>query len=519
MISLKEKSGFNEVKQYFENNKNKKWSEWLTVIHIFNCGKQGITGIMKSIEKEFLYVFKISQNINYLIVHENNILNSLLDITDYCPNFCRSVGSLMCEIDPYNKHLDEPFKIDCLYPIEKELLLMEYINNSVKFYKIIKNKNIENNIIYSIIKQVLCSIKLAQKEIKLTHYDLHSNNIMIRKCDDDLSFLYIIDDKTQFLINSFGYFPTIIDFGFSYSKDVENDHLHSTLNHTEIGYINNQYDGLFDIRLFLITVSKEIVNYRKNKKLRKIVKNIFYKLKPDWNSGWNKSTDNCATDDVLCIIQKYFPKNSIFSEFSYQCIDIIQSLIILPLQKQKIDNIEISFQTFIKEFSKIENYIGNKYNCLYILKNIIDIAKDIRIDYINKNVHAVQYFKFALFERLNSISKFCNIKNVHFEKILCSLYSFSKSMECVLFNNIKNQNTNYNERFKNLHINTTEQIYTAIDINFPEKQIKNKIMVIDAINKKSYFLNLTDKLMNKINKFHSIQRGIKLYETLFKKHV
>jgi hypothetical protein len=522
MLSLNDKSGFNNITDLFELNKNKSWDEWLEVSKIFKSGKQGITGIFKvKNNPKIEYVFKISQFVNYLVNHEGIILNSLINISNFCPNFCRGVGEIMCNVDPLKTK--NPFDgVETKYPIEKEVLLMENIKNSTKFFYIIKDVSLGDEIIYSIIKQTLVAVSIAQKKVKLTHYDLHSDNIMIRKCDENLLFLYIIDNNTQFLIHSYGYFPTIIDFGFSYCKDNENNYLLSSMNHTEIGFTSNQFDHLFDSKLFLISVSKELLKYRKsktNKKFRNIVKNIFYKLKVDWISGWDLDTKKCATDFILSLISMYTPNSGIFSDCSYHCFDTIHSLIILPLQPNNYDNIDISYRSFIKEFEKVEDMINNQSYCLFLLKSIVDIAREIRPDYINikKRTGAVEYFKISLYERINSISNFCNLKQIHFEKLLCSLYCLSRCIEGVLYDAILIKNNK--KRYDKMKIKNIDQIYTAVDINIPQKNIldvKSKIMVIDAINEKSYFLNLKKDTMNEINKFESIHKGRKLYELLIK---
>ena len=45
-------------------------------------------------------------------------------------------------------------------------------------------KTIEKNLDRQVTKE---AITLAQKEKQFTHYDLHSNNVMIKKCNKDLS--------------------------------------------------------------------------------------------------------------------------------------------------------------------------------------------------------------------------------------------------------------------------------------------------------------------------------------------
>jgi hypothetical protein len=97
---------------------------------------------------------------------------------------------------------------------------------------------------------------------------------MIKKCDKNLSFLYVIDDENQFLVPSLGYYPIIIDYGFSYIENMDNGPLWASLAHTNVGFMCDRFDPIADPKLFLVTVSFEIKNKRNSKKsklFRKII--------------------------------------------------------------------------------------------------------------------------------------------------------------------------------------------------------------------------------------------------------
>ena len=70
---------------------------------------------------------------------------------------------------------------------------MEYID-SMQFYYFIKTK-IFNELLFSTIKQLLMAIYISQTKKRFTHYDLHSCNVMMRKCSKDDVFLYVLDDE------------------------------------------------------------------------------------------------------------------------------------------------------------------------------------------------------------------------------------------------------------------------------------------------------------------------------------
>ena len=171
---LTENSGFNHLLEYYNAHKNTKWTEWLNFDQTFcKHGKQGLVGLLnpKKIgkeEKQFKFVFKISQYINYLVQHEYTVMKGLNELAPYCPHFCKAIGTILCEVDPTVRKTGNPFQITTKYPIEKEVLLTEYIDNASNLYNYIKSDKIDDDVIYSSVKQVLIAIAIAQKK-KILH--------------------------------------------------------------------------------------------------------------------------------------------------------------------------------------------------------------------------------------------------------------------------------------------------------------------------------------------------------------
>lgn len=524
MSFLNEESGFNKLLQHYEKNKHRPWEEWLSVEKIFpRPGKQGLVGLMKSKEDESLtYIFKISQYINYLVHQELTVMNSLRDVSDYCPHFCRSIGSIICQVDPTKRKEGNPFIKDSKYLIEKEVLLTEFLDDSYKLYNYIFSEKISENVLYSSVKQILLAISIAQKEKRFTHYDLHSNNIMMKKCNKDLVFLYIMDENNQFCIPSRGSYPVIIDYGFAYSEDMDGGPLWPTLNHTEVGFLSDRHDPIADPKLFLVTVSEEIHDARHSKysrKLRNITKNNYSKLNIDWNSGWDNDMKACATDYVLKKLSKYSKVSPLFKEYEYYCMDIIQTLIVMPLEKQRYDHFEISYLTFLKEFTKIEKEISTPFYCLYILKGIVDAARAVRSDYLDskRRENAVNYFKESIRERVDSVASYCKLSGINYEKMLCGLLCFSKNMEGMLYKAMGKIVNQKEDMYKGVYMQSPEELVVCIDINIPDNYEFNdntEVLVIDNVNKASYPLDLTREQRDELNSYDSIYRGSEMYKII-----
>jgi hypothetical protein len=546
--NLKNLFGFDYLVEYYNKYKDTDWKEWLDFDETFgNPGKQGLVGLLnltKYDEKEHQecmeadivenehsqelkqpkIVFKVSQYINYLVQHEFTIMKGLNDIADFCPHFCKAVGSILCEIDPQNRKKGNPFDISCKHPIEKEILLTEYIEKSTKFYNYIRSEKIDDDIIYSTVKQVLMAISIAQRKKKFTHYDLHSYNVMMKKCDKDLVFLYVLDEENQFCVATNGHYPIIIDFGFSYISDLDNGPAYPSMAHTDVGFMSDRFDPFSDPKLFLVSVANDIDVNRKgktNKKFKHIVKNIFGKLKLDWEAGWDETKKEGAANYVLDILEEYNDYSEVFKNYDYYCIDLIQSLIILPFEKQSYENIGRNYKVFLKEFAKIEKEIGNPFYNIYVLKGIVDVAREVRVDYLHasSSQKAVSYFSRAVFERIHHIAKYCYPKDIHYEKMLCSLICLAKNMEGIFYEVINKRMEEKMKNYSKLPVESVEEIFGIFETNIPDEYYFNsdtKVVVMNCIKEQYEEINLNKEDILTLNEIHPLMKGSYLYGLLEK---
>jgi hypothetical protein len=518
---LNEDSGYNELCKHYENNKYKEWDEWLEVKTVFpRPGRQGLVGILQSKkDPDINYIFKLSQYLNYLVQHEMSVLTSLNDLGSYCPHFCKGIGGTLAKVDPNSRKDGNPFEISTKYPVEKEVLLLENLTNTTKFYNYIRSPNICDNILYSSIKQTLLAIAIAQKKKKFTHYDLHSNNIMMKKCNPNIVFLYVLDEQNQYCVPTHGHYPVIIDFGFSYSSNMDGNHLWPSLGHTHVGFMSDRFDKFADPKLFLVTVSGEIKekrNNNKSKKLRNIVKNMFTPLNIDWTTGWDNGGKKGASDYVTQMLKGYNNESELFDKYDHHCVDLLQSLIVLPLQEQKYSNIDKSYQTFLTEFVKIEKQIGNPFYSLYILKGIVDISRDVHADYTRteSRSNAVKHFKQAVYQYIDCVSKYCRPKDVHFEKMLCGVLCLSKNIEGVLYDVIYTQMKTKEKEYNKLPLQTIEQMYAVLELNIRDTYKFNDlttIVVLNCLGEKCEEIKLNKEEQQTINETDTISRGTVLY--------
>lgn len=464
-------------------------------------GKQGVTGIVKD-ENNKEYVFKLSQFLNDLALHEFDVMQGLRELSDYCPNFCTAKSLEQREIvDTYKKE-NNPFDtkgVSRKHLIKKNVLLMEYIKDAVMFFDIIKDDDVDERVLYSIIKQVLVAVSIAQKKKKFTHYDLHSNNIMVKKCDKNDVLLYIVDENTKYLIPSYGYYAVIIDFGFSYIEDLKNKTLSSSLLHTSSGFWTSEYDRIVDPKLLMVTVSSEIKLYRditlNSKKLRRITKNFFYPLNIDWDSGWDKTIKMSVAESVMYKLNPINKYSKMFRDYDHFCMDNLQSLIILPFEKQDYTKLETTYKTFLRQWQKIEEEFTSPFRCLYIFKRMIDLVRIVRPDYINKDTRkqAVRYFKNTLIDEINYYLDFCTLKEVKFELLLCSIIMLARMIEGLSYELFAKRRERKEKLYSKLPVKELDEMIRIIDHNIKSDYTYNsetQVLVFDCIKKRTRGIKL-----------------------------
>jgi hypothetical protein len=189
----------------------------------------------------------------------------------------------------------------------------------------------------------------------------------------------------------------------------------------------------------------------------------------------------------------------------------------LPLQEQSYKTINKSYKAFLDEFVKIEEEIGDPFYSLYVLKGIVDVARDVRSDYYTRDYRAdaVKHFQTAVYERVDKIAKYCRMKNVHFEKMLCGLLCLARNMEGILYDVIFTRMRKKNRQYSRLPLQTIEQMYAVIEFNIPDTyRFTNKttVLVMNCVDETCGSLQLTAEEIRDINETDSICRGMELYK-------
>lgn len=482
--------------------------EWASVEKMFRCGRQGITGVLKTRTSPSKYiVFKLSQNIDYLVEHEYKVMSRLNDIAHFCPHFCLAHDYIMCAVEPRLKKYKNPFDIMSKNPIYKAVLLEEFIRGT-KLGSHIDNQS-DQSMIFSAIKQVILAIAIAQKKTRFTHYDLHTDNVILNRCDPNTVFLYVMDQSTSYMVPSNGYQAKIIDYGFSYVDSVDGEKLTTSLFHTDIGYTNDRFDWLTDAKLFLISIAYQLKNSFPNSKMvrkfKNCVRNMFSNLAVEWEYGWDDNEGDSVADELLEECERdYRDYSFLFNKHKIDAIGVLQSIITVPFHPYDTRDLSLSYSTFLKEFSKIENQVENTVHLFYILKAILDCAKKIKDDYLSDETRkmAVTKFKEYIVNVIDSVAKFCTIKGLNYEKMLCALYSFEECASGFLYKKMKQKYKEKTFFYDSLPVKDILKIANVVYFNCEDKydfSTETKIRVNDSVLERSVEFKLTQEEIDKVN--------------------
>lgn len=165
---------------------------------------------------------------------------------DKCSECLLHEFNIGCKLNTLNNpHLIKYLAyIECpceFYKDKSSFILMEYVEGEPLHKLDVKLSFEENALLYKHIILILADI---QSNIQFTHYDLHSNNIIVNI--SDMKFYEYNCFNTRYLIRS-PYEIKLIDFGSSHVKGVNNTWVDINIASMENGIIPSIYDDFYDL--------------------------------------------------------------------------------------------------------------------------------------------------------------------------------------------------------------------------------------------------------------------------------
>lgn len=438
------------------------------IIQKLKFGKQGIVGLVYDKSTKQTRVYKFSSQLNMLGTHEYKVMKSLDTINSMCPFYTKAFELVNLPVNENFEHSDNPFEIagnESKFILD--VCISEYIEKSRKFTTFVHHyKQVNDNIIISILKQVLLASLVAKNKCGLTHYDLHSDNILVQKCSyNDVYVWYDARNDARYVIPTLGYVPRIIDYGFSYSSALDGTPITTPLDFMKEGYTSIKTDEFSDFRICLVSILEDFYHYRPESELfdvtKRIVKKTFKKLNLDWESGWFIDNKSGASKFLFESMIKN-PANKAFfasptiEEHFYSILGLLQLLMDNPLKSDPLPDKSMTvlfeeflfgFKEFHKHFVKLEHafeknvnyknekeYEPNPNMGLYIIRCTIECMLKTRDVYLNsaQPKDAVRKFQNLLFDSIRINKKLFDPK-INYEKYMVSIYVMANTFQSLLY--------------------------------------------------------------------------------------
>ncbi|CCA61393.1 hypothetical protein AV955_gp036 [Diadromus pulchellus ascovirus 4a] len=297
--------------------------------------------------------------------HEHVIATHLYEECCHFPNFLRPITYMKNIKVAKAKDGASPFsKVATDKTVNVDLGIFEYLDNFVTLHKFIRTHPAEE--VHSVVFQLVIALVVARRRARFVHNDLHTSNVVVKKCDKNLFILYRFDfagKKRVALVKTRGYYPVIIDYGLSYSSECDGMGL-ETCDLDKLGIITYKYDAVSDI-LRLGTI---LATYNTSPGLSSAVKKVFANVPLRKNTAWeNVSRCESNKEPRKILLRSY--RTTFDDALDDQFYSLIQRCVVLPIRDRGVtaDRDELSrvSEKFFMEWKKIDAWV--KFNCNRVL--------------------------------------------------------------------------------------------------------------------------------------------------------
>jgi hypothetical protein len=288
-----------------------------------------------------------------------------------------------------------------------------------------------------------------------------------------------------------------------------------SLAHTKYGFVQCKEDSYTDAKLFLLSVSNEINKYKQSntsQTFRNVVKSLYKDARVDLDCGWDNRQKSNISDDFMEDFERTFDRSKFFDEQGDFIVDLLQTLAVLPLARRDTHEKTKDLLTLvIEEFGKIEKLVNDDFYNMYILKEIISSACKHRESYLSgyTRSEAVDHFRRDALAAVDRVAKFCNPK-LNWERLLCTLLCLGKNIQNYCYDKLKRLTSDKQREYKTIPIQSTFEIYKAIEANLPSEFVFDKHTVIytwNADKENSSKTTLDQTLVYVLNETHPAERG------------
>jgi hypothetical protein len=452
-----------------------------------------------------IFVFKVPLEVSGLIDHEYAVSKDLECLSGCLPNFNRVLGikrDVKCSLRDEKSEgaYFNPFK-QRNASILRDVSILEYIPSKTTLLQFVKKKQFGSQT-RSLLHQLVLAIFIAQQEVKFSHYDLHLENVLIRKCVTRTFFLYKFEFggvQMSRLLFSGGFFPVLFDYGFAFSQGLNYKSFKNSFYYSNKGYTPFVFDDTVDFRTLMVRLNgvrgcpRDLQTYVEDTFLRGVIK-------IDKETGWIKSKTDSIGRTVSNKLHKYFPSRGFLNIYLDEIVDLFGTLIKLPIDT-RYNPIGVSpdmqevVDDFVGEFAKIETWFTSSDDKLNVLRKIINLA-DLLISQIPEGEKTIskKKFKLEMFQIFDSFGDFVDVQNLNYEKFLSSLVELSNYIENVVWAEYQR----YQKTFKLSSSATSWELFQALESFFeptyPHSFVDgDSVVVFDCVDKTTSSFDLVDK--------------------------
>lgn len=443
---------------------------------------QGVVG--KCVYKGAPVVWKISKKADFTCESEYETGKAIAESNlKVLPHFVKMIGC-------------ENVFVTALDTVKRKCVFMEEIKGGDLLTVILNCR--ESPDVISLLQQTLISVAAGQELIDFTHYDLHVENVLVKKTNDDIH-AYIFPDGRVYTIETNGLCPVIIDYGFAHTS--ESTRLLPSIYHNEAGFQPQHFSPLSDVMTLLCSTTFEFKNpdSRLLLECKKMFKGMGNSL--NWEYGWFEGFINIpkAMNRLLKPPIPEVRKDSIFKDIPL-IVDIVQALISLPI-KDEIDEEEEEEggeETYTHIFSRlyyhwflVEEQLSNPELEGLLLKTIVDFmvnnegsveqtVKDVMGQSFEIDYTAVQKSIQAIASRIKNTIRQLLKKDVDRRDRTYSRLPISSALDA--FKKLKTQQTTYgkDDRVKVFDLrNGTSFSFTLSKVQ--AKKLNKKTLTIERL--------------------------------------
>lgn len=365
----------------------------------FSSSSQGRCGVVTDDETGEKRLFKVSKNFNYITGHEALVMEALNPYLEVLPHFPISYGLQTLPLSPmFRNSKYNPFDLLNTHvpPISVDLLFMELIKTKGTFTDYLSDDKRTLAEAMCGIMRMLVVLKLSQDLVKFTHYDLHTDNILMRACD--YAHCVYKYRGVVYIMPTFGVSPVIIDFGYAFCEGVTGDNFMSSLDIINYGVVPLVYNSKADMMLLLRNSAETLEDSplgegTKLHGFRRMME-VFKPFDFLTDTGHVKVKHRMKSD-LLEILgdDKVHGGCRSFNLFFDTSIDMVMRLVdFTPSAELRLrykeagdfilkneEGLRNSYRKFLKEFVKIETLIGNSFYVMYTLRVAVDYIFENRL--------------------------------------------------------------------------------------------------------------------------------------------